>query len=63
MLREADDIAARLPEDHVGTCVMTRDGQLLSVTGDALTSAVKSNAIVFHEGCLRGAWPRLRRDS
>jgi hypothetical protein len=63
MLREAEDIAARLPEDHVGTCVLTRNGELPSLTGDALTSALNSNAIVFHEGCVRGAWPRLRRDS
>jgi hypothetical protein len=62
MLREADDTASRLPEDRVGTCVLTRNGELLRVTGDALASAVENDAIIFHEGSIRGAWPRLRPD-
>ena len=62
MLREADDIAARLPEDRVGTCVLNRNGELLSMIGDVLTTAVENDRIVFHEGSICGAWPRLRPD-
>jgi len=60
MLREADDIATQLPEDHVGTCVLTADGNLFNGTLDALQRAIAGDRLVFHEGVIRGAWPRLR---
>lgn len=60
MLREADDIATRLPEDSVGTCVLTRNGELFKGTLDALQQAVENDTLVFHEGAIHGAWPRLR---
>jgi len=63
MLREADDIAALLPEDHVGTCILTRNGDLFDGTIDALQRAVENDMLVFHEGAIRGAWPRLRPHS
>jgi len=63
MLREADDIAALLPEDHVGTCILTRDGDLFAGTLDVLQRAVENDMLVFHEGAIRGAWPRLRPQS
>ena len=59
MLREADDIAAQLPEDRVGTCVLTRNGELFKGSRDALQLALENDALVFHEGSIRGAWPRL----
>ncbi len=61
MLGEGDEIAARLPEERVGACVLTRDGALFNGVGDALASALEQDALVFHEGSIRGAWPRPRR--
>lgn len=63
MLREADAIVARLPEDHVGTCVLTPDGELFRGTDDTLQLAMENDALVFHEGVICGAWPRLRSAS
>ena len=59
MLNQAEDITAQLPEDHVGTCVLTRDGELFDGTVNALQRAVEDDRLVFHEGAIRGAWPRL----
>lgn len=59
MLREADDIAALLPEDHVGTCILTRNGDLFDGTLDVLQLAVENDMLVFHEGAIRGAWPHI----
>ncbi len=60
MLREANDIVATLPEEHVGTCVLTRDGALFKGNLDALQKAVAEDSLVFHEGAISGVWPRLR---
>ena len=60
MLREAEDIATQLPEDRVGTCVLTQNGELFKGTLDTLQRAVQNNMLLFHEGVIRGAWPRLQ---
>ena len=59
MLQEARDITSILPEDHVGQGVITRGGKLFSGSPDALKAELKDDAIVFHEGTIRGAWPTL----
>jgi hypothetical protein len=59
MLREADAIAAQLPEDRVGTCILTRSGELFRGPCDALQQAAANDILVFHEGSIRGAWPSL----
>ncbi len=60
MLSEADDLVAQLPEEQVGTCVLTRNGDLFNGTPDLLQRAMENDLLVFHEGVIRGAWPRLR---
>jgi len=59
MLQEAREIISILPEDHVGQGVITRGGTLFSGSPDALKIALNNDAIVFHEGTIRGAWPTL----
>lgn len=59
MLREANDMAMQLPEDHVGMCVLARNGTLFTGTLDALQRALKHDSLLFHEGSIRGAWPKL----
>lgn len=60
MLRDAGQIVARLPEDFVGCCVCDRDGQLFKAEGEALTAARNQNALLFHKGSVKGAWPQLK---
>jgi hypothetical protein len=60
MLREAEDIVALLPEERVGMCVLSRTAELFRGGGDELRAAMDSEGISFHEGSIRGAWPKLR---
>jgi len=59
MLREAGEMIALLPEDQIGHCVMTRDRNLFAGTSDELKNSLQMNAIHFHPGCIRGAWPTI----
>ena len=60
LLQEADETTKLLPEDHVGTCILTQDGALFKGTTDTLRHALERSIIIFHGGSIRGAWPRLR---
>ncbi|MFW5744054.1 MAG: hypothetical protein ACOC2D_12335, partial [Spirochaetota bacterium] len=59
ILAAADRICETLPADHVGTCVATRNGELCRTDGEALEHALAEGALVFHEGSIGGAWPRI----
>ena len=59
MLEQAEQIVDRLPEDQLGTCVMTNDGTMFEGAPDALEEALRSRKVCFHQGCLRGAWPQI----
>ena len=59
MLQEANETMALLPEDRVGQCVMSRGGELFGGSPDVLKDALADDAILFHEGTVRGAWPTL----
>ena len=59
MLQQANETMALLPEDHVGQCVMSRGGDLFGGSPDVLKDALADDAILFHEGTVRGAWPTL----
>lgn len=60
MLREAPEWMDLLPEDQIGRCVTTRDGTLFIGTASELKVSLQKNEICFHEGRIRGAWPRLQ---
>jgi len=59
MLREAAEMIPLLPEDQIGKCVITRDGNLFRGTSTELEISLQANVIHFHPGCIRGAWPRI----
>lgn len=59
-LDEARAIVGRLPVDFVGTAVLHTDGSLFRGGPSELVAALASGLLQFHEGRIRGAWPRVR---
>lgn len=59
MLHDAAEMISLLPEDQIGNCVTTRDGNLFTGTSTELNACMQANTIHFHKGCIRGAWPRI----
>jgi hypothetical protein len=60
-LTAAREVVDILPADDAGKAVLSTDGELFRATADALKSALDQNAIAFHAGAIRGAFPQLRR--
>lgn len=50
---------AALPGEAVGTCVLTRRGELFTGDADEAKRAVSAGDLVFHAGRLRGAFPHI----
>ena len=48
-----------IPRDEAGKVVMTKDGDLFKGSDEEFTSALAAGDIVFHEGHIGGAWPRI----
>jgi hypothetical protein len=59
-LDAARAIVERLPVDRVGTAVIHTDGRLFGGGPAELLAALASGTLHFHEGRIRGAWPRVR---
>jgi hypothetical protein len=59
-LRKAREIVEMLPPDEVGACVIDRDSELFRGDAEALSTALREDALRFHHGALRGAWPQVR---
>ena len=57
MLAEARENTARLPAVEVGKCVLTRDGELFRGDLEALKAAMTEEALRYHAGSIRGAFP------
>jgi len=60
MLREAHEIVAVLPTEHVGQCVLNEHAELFCGTVDQLRGALREGRIQFHEGRIRGALPQSK---
>jgi hypothetical protein len=58
-LGTAREIIGLLPAEEVGRAVLARNGSPYQGEPAALQEALAGNAIVFHEGCIRGAFPRI----
>lgn len=58
-LRKAREVIELLPPDNVGACVLDRNAELFRGDADALSVALRENAVRFHHGALHGAWPRV----
>jgi len=61
MLTEAGQIIDLLPEEKAGWCVLGRDGNLLNKPPDQLDNVLESSNVHFHEGCLYGAFPQIKK--
>ena len=48
-----------LPPEEVGKAVLTRDGCLFNGSDGQLSAAMEAGGVVFHEGRICGAWPRI----
>ena len=59
MLGDAGQIINRLPEDFIGCCVCVRDGGLFKGSVEELATALGQDALVFHKGSFKGAWPQM----
>jgi hypothetical protein len=60
MLEEARAIIALLPMEHAGKCVLQKDGGLCGASQAQLAGCLATNQILFHSGCIRGAFPQIR---
>jgi hypothetical protein len=59
MLADAREIAAALPADDVGDCVLTPAGALYRGSPSQLARALASDELRFHRGTIRGAFPQV----
>lgn len=48
-----------IPHEEAGKAVMTKDGTLFNGTDEEFSAALAAGEIVFHEGHIGGAWPRI----
>lgn len=47
------------PRQHAGKAVMTKSGALFRGSDEELRAALAADELVFHEGVIGGAWPRV----
>lgn len=59
-LRSARATCSVLPRDHLGTCVVTTDGQLFRGSASDIGRALEEGRLAFHAGRIGGAWPSVR---
>ncbi|MBQ6248380.1 MAG: nucleotidyl transferase AbiEii/AbiGii toxin family protein [Kiritimatiellae bacterium] len=59
MIWAARETITILPPEEAGKCVANADGTLFRGSDDELRAALDADRIVFHEGCIHGAWPRV----
>lgn len=59
MVWRARETVRLLPAEDVGKAVMTRSGELFRGDDAALKTALAADELVFHEGVIGGAWPRV----
>jgi hypothetical protein len=61
MLETGREIVSHLPAAEAGRAVLTRDGVPYQGNGRALREALADGALLYHEGRVRGAFPRIVR--
>ncbi len=49
------------PREEAGKAVLTKDGELFRGTDKEFRTALSAGEILFHEGRLCGAWPRIEK--
>jgi hypothetical protein len=58
-LDAARETVALLPADEAGKAVLARDGGPYRGDPAGLRQALAQGELLYHEGCIRGAFPRL----
>jgi len=61
MLTEAREIIQCLPTEHVGMCVLSRNGELHTGNIRQLRQDLSEGELLFHAGRIRGAYPQIIR--
>ncbi len=59
ILQESRELVGILPPPEAGKCVLNAQGELFSGDAAQASKALASNALRFHEGRIRGAFPRF----
>ena len=59
MLRAAREMVGTLPPGDVGRALLARGGGLFRGDTIALRAALADGGVIFHQGSIRGAMPRL----
>ena len=62
LLESAAKVIELLPAMEAGKCVLTRKGAFYRDGVSELLEALRRDEIVFHEGCIRGAFPHVLDD-
>lgn len=60
-LMMAREIIAALPDEHLGECLLRRDGCLYTGPAEQLQKDLDKEVLVFHRGTIGGAWPQIVR--
>jgi hypothetical protein len=47
------------PRDKAGTCILNKEGKPFRGTVKELSAAIDAGDVIFHEGRICGAWPRI----
>ena len=61
MLAEACEIIQWLPTEHVGMCVLNRNGDAYTGSAHQLKQDLSKGDLLFHAGRIRGAYPHIVR--
>lgn len=59
MLAEARQLLAVLPSKEAGKCVLAMNGEVYSGGLTELCDDLAKDAVLFHSGCIRGAYPQI----
>lgn len=59
LIERARSMIAILPPSEMGKAVLGRDGKPFNGTESELRAALAAGEVVFHEGHICGAWPRI----
>jgi hypothetical protein len=60
MLDSARQIVKRLPSEEIGTCIVSRAGELFKGDVDFLVQELNNKAVSFHAGRIGGSWPIVK---
>jgi hypothetical protein len=51
-----------LPEEHLGECLLSKEGKLYNGSLDQIEKDLSEGIICFHKGTIRGAWPTIVKE-